>query len=117
MTKGCLKKEKPAIVLSVGKAIARERKLVGLTQEKVAEQIGVEKETVSRLETGDIPVSLERLEQLSIIFACPMKRFLWQENGETARLAETIAEMIHTLPEEKQSVVVKFVGDLVNVLR
>lgn len=111
------KKEKVAFVVAVGKAIARERKNAGLTQEKVAQKISVEKETVSRLETGDIPPSLERLEQLSAAIGCPMKRFFWVEEGDTARLAETIAEMIHVLPEEKQAVVVRLVGDLVKVLR
>ncbi len=111
-----VKKEKAAIVVAVGKAIARERKNAGLTQDKVAQKISVEKETVSRLETGDIPPSLERLEELSAAIGCPMKRFLWHEEGDTARLAETIAEMLRTLPEEKQAVVVRLVGDLVKVL-
>lgn len=112
-----VKKEKAAIVIAVGKAIARERKDAGLTQENVAQKISVEKETVSRLETGDIPPSLERLEQLSAAIGCPMKRFFWHEEGDTVRLAETVAEMIHALPEEKQAVVVRLVGDLVKVLR
>jgi transcriptional regulator with XRE-family HTH domain len=110
------KKEKAAIVVSVGKAIARERKNAGLTQEKVAKRISVEKETVSRLESGDIPASLERLEQLSTAIGCPMKRFFWYEQGDTVRLAEIVAEMIHSLPEEKQAVVVRLVGELVKVL-
>ena len=55
------KKEKAAIVIAVGKAIARERKYAGFTQENVAQKISVEKETVSRLETGDIPPSLNAL--------------------------------------------------------
>ena len=110
------KKDKAAIVVAVGKAIARERKNAGLTQEKVAQKISVEKETVSRLETGDIPPSLERLEQLSTAIGCPMKRFFWHEEGGTVRLAETVAEMIHALPKEKQAVVVRLVGDLVKVL-
>ena len=112
-----VKKEKAAIVIAVGKAIAGEQKDGGLTKENVAQKISVEKEPVPRLETGDIPPSLERLEQLSAAIGCPMKRFFWHKEGDTVRLAETVAEMIHALPEEKQAVVVRLVGDLVKVLR
>lgn len=111
------KKEKAPIVAAVGRAIARERKKARLTQEKVAQRIGVEKETVSRMETGDIPTSLERLEQLSLILGCPMKHFLWNDEGDSNVMAETIAEMIQTLPIERQSALVRIVGELVTTLQ
>jgi transcriptional regulator with XRE-family HTH domain len=45
----------------VGRRIAEQRKLAGLTQARLAEQIGVEPETISRLETGASMPSLARL--------------------------------------------------------
>ncbi|MDR2352078.1 MAG: helix-turn-helix domain-containing protein [Deltaproteobacteria bacterium] len=40
--------------------MARQRKITQLTQAQVAEKLGVELETVSRLETGAISATLER---------------------------------------------------------
>jgi transcriptional regulator with XRE-family HTH domain len=49
----------------VGAAIAARRKAKGLTQAQIAEAIGVEKETVSRMENGVISLTLQRLQQMS----------------------------------------------------
>ena len=59
---------------------------------------------------------MERLEQLSAAIGCPLKCFFSREEGGTVQLAETLAEMIHILPEEKQAVVVRLVADLVKAL-
>lgn len=45
----------------VGRRIAEQRKLAGLTQARLAERIGVEPETISRLETGASMPSLAKL--------------------------------------------------------
>lgn len=49
----------------VGALIAGRRKARGLTQAKLAEHMNVEKETVSRIETGVISLTLGRLAQLA----------------------------------------------------
>ncbi|MDR3073779.1 MAG: helix-turn-helix domain-containing protein, partial [Deltaproteobacteria bacterium] len=78
-------------VKSVGKEIANKRKQAGLTQGDVAVKLGVEKETVSRLETGAISPTLARLHQLSAIFACSVGHFFWHTEGNEQAQAETIA--------------------------
>src|SRR5260370_23256139 len=45
----------------VGQRVAEQRKLAGLTQARLAEQIGVEPETISRLETGSSMPSLAKI--------------------------------------------------------
>src|SRR5438874_2227586 len=45
----------------IGQRIANQRKLIGVTQARLAEQIGVEPETISRLETGASMPSLARI--------------------------------------------------------
>lgn len=44
------------------------RKLSGLTQQEVAERIGVVHSTVQKWETGEVPVSLRRLETLAPLY-------------------------------------------------
>ena len=77
----------------------------------------MEKETLSRLETGAISPTLTRLEQLGKIFGCPIRHFFWHESGDEQIQANTIADMILTLPEEKRELVVRFVADVVRVLK
>jgi len=109
--------EKTKLVKSVGHAIARQRRLAEMTQSQVAERLGIEKETLSRIETGAISPTLTRLEQLSKIFECPIRQFFWHERGDEQTQADTITDMIKTLPEEKRELVVRFVADVVRVLK
>jgi transcriptional regulator with XRE-family HTH domain len=104
------------LVKSVGKAIAAKRKLANMTQVQVADRLGIEKETVSRLETGVIPPSLARLEQLADIFDCTVRHFFWHESGDERTQADAIADMIRSLPESRRAMVVRFVVDVVRVL-
>ncbi len=53
--------EKYAIFLPIGKKLARQRKVLSLTQIQIAEQLDVEPETISRIENGAVATSVERL--------------------------------------------------------
>jgi transcriptional regulator with XRE-family HTH domain len=108
---------KTAFIKSVGHAIARQRRLANMTQAQTAEKLGVEKESVSRMETGSISPTLARLEQLGKIFGCPVRQFFWHESGDEQTQADTIADMIQTLPEERRELVVRFVADVVRTLK
>jgi transcriptional regulator with XRE-family HTH domain len=104
------------LVKSVGKAIAARRRQARMTQAQVADRLGIEKETVSRLETGVISPSLARLEQLADLFDCTVRQFFWHESGDERKQADVIADMIHSLPENRREIVVRFVADVVRVL-
>ncbi len=49
----------------LGHRISRQRRAAGLTQAELAEQVGVQPESISRLETGKRRVSLEMLALIS----------------------------------------------------
>ena len=53
-----------------------ERKLSKLSQEKIAEQIGISDRHVRNLEAKDISVSIKILYQISNVFDKPMEYFL-----------------------------------------
>ena len=107
---------KSGLAKVVGQGVARQRKAAGMTQAQVAEKLQIEKETVSRMETGAISPTLARLEQLSEIFECPVRQFFWQESADERVQADTIADMIRELPVERRELVVRFVADVVKVL-
>lgn len=54
----------------VGRAIARQRSRSELTQEEVAERLGIGNEAVSRIERGIVMPNIERLVDLASIFGC-----------------------------------------------
>jgi transcriptional regulator with XRE-family HTH domain len=60
----------------VGVALALQRRSRGLSQQQVGEAIGVEPETISRMETGVISPSLKRLYQLAVVLDCPLDALL-----------------------------------------
>ena len=111
------RRKKTEIAIAVGKAIAEQRKLVGLTQPQVAEFMGVEKETISRLETGTISQTVERLQMLSEALNCPITRFFWKEEDGQNAFAATITDMLKTLPPERQKAIVECVAVMVNALK
>lgn len=53
------------IAKRLGHMIARQRRAAGLTQAELAEKVGVQPETISRLETGKRTVSLGMMALLS----------------------------------------------------
>ena len=105
------------LVKKVGRAIARQRKLAGLTQAQVSRELGIETETVSRLETSAISATLERLEQLSELFNCPVEVFFQEENEDVEGLAKHIAGMLKALKAEEQKLLVKFVSEAVKLFK
>lgn len=68
--------------MKLGKNLQYLRKLHGnMTQERLAERMGVSRQTVSKWETGDVCPELEKLIELSNLFSCSVDAIL-KENME-----------------------------------
>ncbi|MDR2199713.1 MAG: helix-turn-helix domain-containing protein, partial [Deltaproteobacteria bacterium] len=61
-----------------------------LTQTQVGEKLGIETETVSRMESGFISPTLERLEQFSKLYDCPVILFFQDDSDSTNSFAHTL---------------------------
>lgn len=61
---------------TIGHAIAMHRKATGLTQDEVAERLGIGNEAVSRMERGTVMPTIARLAELAEIFGCPTAELL-----------------------------------------
>jgi transcriptional regulator with XRE-family HTH domain len=92
-----------ALIKRVGQAIARQRKMAKLTQAQVADELAIEVETVSRLETGAISPTIERLDQFANLFGCHFSTFFLSETEENHALAANLAELIQTLKLEERA--------------
>ncbi len=106
-----------ALARRVGTAIARERKAAGYTQSRVADAIGVEKETVSRFENGVIAPTIFRLTQLAELFGCPISVLFGEYKGRVEEDAVVIAEMLSGLSEHDRRTVIRIVSDFAAIAR
>ncbi|MFT4434180.1 helix-turn-helix domain-containing protein [Caballeronia sp. 15715] len=101
----------------VGAAIAARRKAAGFTQTRVADAIGLEKETVSRIETGVIAPTLWRLNQLAELFGCPLSALLGDYRGGVGEDAGAIAGLIGDLPRDDRRAILRIISDFASVMR
>lgn len=60
----------------IGQAIAKYRKQAELSQEQLAEALGIGYEAVSRMERGIVVPSVERLIQIAAVVNCPVTELL-----------------------------------------
>lgn len=67
----------------VGKLISNKRKSLKISQEKLAEQLGVKLRTISKIENGHSFPSAKTLCKLSEVFSLPIKSFFDFETRKT----------------------------------
>ncbi|MBI1346129.1 helix-turn-helix domain-containing protein [bacterium] len=53
----------------------------GLTQQALAEQVSVTRQTIIALESGSYAPSLALALRLSQVFACPVEKIFWLEES------------------------------------
>jgi transcriptional regulator with XRE-family HTH domain len=88
---------------SVGVAVATQRIRCQLTQEQLAGSIGVEQETISRIERGATLPTLDRLAEIATVFDIPMLDLVRSGTAHHTEIGEDIALMLKDLkPEDQQ---------------
>lgn len=85
------------LAVAVGKAIAKQRIASGLTQEDVAEQLGVGLEAVSRMERGVDISTVVRLFELADIFACDAADLLTEASSRSSDQASHLNRLFAQL--------------------
>lgn len=107
--------KKRSIVSVAAENITLRRKASGLTQAQVANRISVEKESVSRMESGKISLNLERLQQFADLFGCPVSGLLKEPSQDAQAQAETIAALMSHLEPEEREMIVNIVAEVVRL--
>ena len=90
----------------LGRNIAINRRVLGLTQEKLAEQLGVESETISRMERGATIPSLKTLERLARLLGVTIAGLLGEVESQPVEGSEQLMRALAVLPEQQQRFVV-----------
>ncbi|WP_244129363.1 helix-turn-helix domain-containing protein [Burkholderia gladioli] len=95
-------KETDELAKSVGAALGGWRKNAKYTQARAADALGLEKETISRIETGVISPTLHRLGQFAKLYGCPVSAF-FAETGDAGQRIEALLDGLDD--EDKESVI------------
>ena len=96
----------------VGMLIAQQRKSKGMTQAQLAEYMNLEKETVSRIETGVISPTLVRLAQLAKFLDCEITDFLKIDSPQVADHARSLAKRMENLSDEQRQLLTQLLGKI-----
>lgn len=102
---------------SIGQSIARARQDADLTQEDVAERLGIGPEAVSRLERGVGSITAERLVVLAEMFGCRSDQLLLGASKRPEDQAGALWGMLEGLSVEDRDFILGNVDQLVAHLR
>ena len=90
---------------AVGQRLSSLRRKAGLSQQQVSEQIGIEPESISRIETGASAPSLARLRQFAELYGCSLEAIIGDASDLPADVASRIARELADLPESDRAFV------------
>lgn len=100
----------------VGLSIAKQRMNCHLTQEQVAERLGIGNEAVSRIERGIVEPSVVRMIQLAEIFDCPVASFFEDSSQRVDDLVGGLAKQLEELKDNDRDFVIKLAKDTASYL-
>jgi transcriptional regulator with XRE-family HTH domain len=111
------KSESRDLAKVVGQAIARQRNRSGLTQEAVAEQLGIGMEAVSRIERGIVVPTIARLLELATVFDCDAADLLTESSTRPTDQASYLGALLAELEQADRQLVLELVERLVERLK
>lgn len=106
------KKDTDQLAGVVGRAIARQRVAADLTQEQVAERLGIGNEAVSRMERGVVVPTVARLAELADIFQCELTDLLTEASNRSGDQASYLTRLLSKLGNSDRAMVIEIVERL-----
>jgi transcriptional regulator with XRE-family HTH domain len=98
----------------LGMRVREVRKLRGLSQEKLAEQVGVEPKQISRIEGGKSAPSLDTLEAIARSLQVEMKDLLdFQHLIPEERVEDQVVRLLSMMDEKTKRVAIRMLRTLV----
>jgi transcriptional regulator with XRE-family HTH domain len=102
------KVDQTPLATTVGKAIANRRVLANLTQEQVAEKLGIGQEAISRMERGVASPTVARLAELADIYRCDLGQLLSEASDREDDQAKVISAIIGRLPSADRLLLIEW---------
>ena len=115
--KGAKQRNGRALIDRIAQRLADRRRALGLTQAVLAEKIGVAEETMSRMESGKVAISLERLAKFCDLLDYPIEELLLQVSENPEDEARALIRSLKDLPQTERDLVVNNALNLASLLR
>ena len=110
-------KEELALAKAIGRVVAKRRTARNMTQEYVAECLGVGYEAVSRIERGAIMPTIGKLVQLAGVFNCPIEELLVESSNRATDQGAVLSKMIEGLSETDRAFMLEYIEKIANKLK
>ena len=110
-------KEELSLAKAIGRVIAKRRTERGMTQEYVAECLGVGYEAVSRIERGAIMPTIGKLVQLAGVFNCPIEELLMESSNRATDQGAVLSKMIEELSQTDRAFMLEIIEKMANKLK
>jgi transcriptional regulator with XRE-family HTH domain len=101
-------------VKAIGESISAQRMALGLSQEKVAELLGISREAVSRMETGVSVPSVVRIAELAEIFECGIEELIVKGSNRQLDQSRQIADLLDGLSEQHRAILFNVMKQLID---
>jgi len=112
-----VRRRKAALGKKVGKAIADRRRAVPMTQEELAERLGVGVEAVSRMERGAIMPSIPKLVEVAEALHSPVQDLLLMFSDRPTDKGIELAKKLDQLSPSDREMVLQIVDLLAHRLK
>lgn len=117
MDEATQRKQSRRINAEVGRRLAEYRKKAGLSQAQLGEMLGLEKESVSRIESGKIAPSLSRLAMFCESLNVSFEELLINVSSHPTDEAKTLIASLQDLSPRQRDIVLQTAHKLAALLR
>lgn len=101
----------------LGANIAKYRQQQNLTQEQLAERLGIGNEAISRIERGVSMPSLMRLVEFANVFQCGIADLFLHSNATEKDQAEYLSVLLQKTPQQDRYFILEMVEKMVHHLK
>ena len=105
------------LISRIGPRLAERRREIGLTQTRMAERMGIAEESLSRLESGRVTPTIERLIQFCDVLGLSLDDVLLQVSAVPSDEAKVLTTSIEDLTPMQREVVLANARNLADLLR
>lgn len=106
-----------SITIQLGEKIRSRRKQLGLTQEQLAEMLGVGHQALSRIEQGHMAPKMDRLPAIAQALQCTVADLFRSPDDTHASYASRLADLLSGLSNQRQEFVFQHISSLIFLLK
>lgn len=106
-----------SLIKILGTNIAIRRKALGMSQEILAEKIGITQQALARMEQGKIAPKLTRLPELAGALQCSVAELVTAQECDTLEANSRLLAALEKVPAQKQEAFIQQVWLTVELMR